>query len=44
MTPTPRFALALSTTTVLLATSLYSAASAHADDDPRVPRSPQPPP
>ncbi|KYK15863.1 MULTISPECIES: OmpA family protein [Streptomyces] len=34
MTPTPRFALALSTTTVLLATSLYSAASAHADDDP----------
>ncbi|MBD2817595.1 OmpA family protein [Streptomyces parvulus] len=34
MTPTPRLTLALSTTTVLLATSLYSAASAHADDDP----------
>ncbi|CAL9275959.1 MULTISPECIES: OmpA family protein [Streptomyces] len=34
MTSTPRLTLALSTTTVLLATSLYSAASAHADDDP----------
>ncbi|MGQ5604514.1 OmpA family protein [Streptomyces sp. EKS3.2] len=34
MTPTPRLTLALSTTTVLLATSLYGAASAYADDDP----------
>ncbi|MFJ2696308.1 OmpA family protein [Streptomyces rochei] len=34
MTSTPRLTLALSTTTVLLATSLYGAASAHADDDP----------
>ncbi|MFH9416457.1 OmpA family protein [Streptomyces rochei] len=34
MTSTPRLTLALSTTTVLLAMSLYGAASAHADDDP----------
>ncbi|MFJ8541509.1 OmpA family protein [Streptomyces sp. NPDC093586] len=34
MTPTPRLTLALTTATLLLATNLYGAATAHADDDP----------
>ncbi|MER7054915.1 OmpA family protein [Streptomyces sp. NPDC000351] len=34
MTPTPRLALALTTATLMLATNLYGAATAHAADDP----------
>lgn len=37
MTPTPRHTMALTTVTLLLATNLYGAATAHADDDPADP-------
>ncbi|MFJ9198165.1 OmpA family protein [Streptomyces flaveolus] len=37
MTPYPRLTLALTTATLLLATNLYGAAAAHADDDPAGP-------
>ncbi len=35
---------AILTTSALIATGVVGTTSAHADDDPRVPRSPQPPP
>ncbi|MFB6556011.1 OmpA family protein [Streptomyces sp. NPDC056405] len=37
MTPTPRLTLALTTATLMLATTLYGTTTAHADDDPNDP-------
>ncbi|MGC9495194.1 OmpA family protein [Streptomyces sp. WG7] len=42
MTPTPRLTLALTTATLMLATTLYGTATAHADDDPNDPPGTEP--